>query len=80
MSDINIHAAKTHLSKLLERVEQGEEIVIARAGKPVAKLVAYTESRKPRVPGGLQGAVWVADDFDDFVPDDVARAFDGHDA
>ncbi|RNL60763.1 type II toxin-antitoxin system prevent-host-death family antitoxin [Nocardioides marmoriginsengisoli] len=57
---VNVHEAKTHLSKLLERVENGETIVIARAGKPVAELRAYS----PRVPfvfGGLKDTVWYDD-------------------
>ena len=65
---INIHQAKTHLSKLLERVAAGEEVVIAKAGKPVAKLVPYLGLAEPRVPGALAGKVtetegcWDAED------------------
>ena len=65
---VNIHQAKTHLSKLLERVAGGEEIVIAKAGEPVAKLVPYAGLVAPRVPGALTGQVtepdacWEADD------------------
>ena len=65
---INIHQAKTHLSKLLERVAAGEEVVIAKAGKPVAKLVPYAGLAQPRVPGALTGKVtetegcWEAED------------------
>lgn len=76
---VNIHQAKTQLSKLLERVEHGEEIVIARAGKPIAKLVGLDEKRPRRQPGGLEGQVWVADDFDSYVPTDMVRAFEGND-
>lgn len=54
---INVHRAKTHLSKLLERVMAGEELVIARAGKPVAKLVPYFGLAEPRAPGALAGRV-----------------------
>jgi prevent-host-death family protein len=60
---VNIHEAKTHFSKLVERVEAGEEIVIARAGKPVAKLVPYRE-RQPRRLGIWQGKAWAAPDWD----------------
>jgi len=69
MPQVNIHNAKTNLSKLLARVERGEEIVIARAGKPVAKLVGIASIREPRKPGGMEGRVWVADDFDTYIPE-----------
>ncbi len=61
---VTVHEAKTNLSKLLARVEQGEEIVIARGSKPVAKLVRVEAAKKPRKLGGYEGQVWVADDFD----------------
>ena len=76
MTSVNVHEAKTQLSKLLERVEQGEEVVIARAGKPVAKLVPYVEQKKPRKPGGWEGRVRIAPDFDE-LPEDIAAAFRG---
>ena len=75
---VNVHEAKTHLSRLLERVSAGEEIVIAKAGRPVAKLVAYTESEEPRKMGGWKGRVWIADDFDE-LPPDLLAAFYGED-
>ena len=78
MSVVNIHEAKTHLSRLLERVASGEEIVIAKAGRPVARLVRYDESDEPRTPGAWKGRVWVADDFDE-LPPDVLAAFYGED-
>lgn len=63
---LNIHAAKTHLSRLLERVEHGEEIVIARAGKPIARLVPIGPSQQhERVFGGMRGQIWFAPDFDE---------------
>ncbi len=71
---INIHEAKTHLSRLLERVAEGEEIVIAKAGKPVAKLVPYNEALGPRSPGGWEGRVRIAPDFDE-LPTEIAAAF-----
>ncbi|MCA9450426.1 MAG: type II toxin-antitoxin system Phd/YefM family antitoxin [Candidatus Omnitrophica bacterium] len=74
MSITNIHEAKTHLSKLIERVGQGEEIVIGKAGKPVARLVPYTQETGPRKLGLWKGRVWIADDFDD-LPEDIAEAF-----
>jgi prevent-host-death family protein len=75
---VNIHEAKTQLSRLLERVERGEEIVIGRAGKPVAKLVPYQPKRRPRKPGGWEGRVWMAEDFDE-LPPELIRAFNGED-
>ncbi len=62
---INIHEAKTHLSRLVERVEAGEEITLARAGRPVAKLVPYVRPRAPRQPGLWRGLFVVPDDLDD---------------
>ena len=62
---INVYEAKTSLSKLLNRVEQGEEIVLGRSGRPVARLVAYRSRRAPRVPGRLVGRVDMAADFAD---------------
>ena len=63
-SSVNIHEAKTHLSRLIERVESGEEIVIARAGRPVARLVPYRARTTPRSPGLWRGRVRIAPDFD----------------
>jgi prevent-host-death family protein len=62
---VNIHQAKTHLSRLVERVETGEEIVIARAGRPVARLVPYRARTRPRVPGAWRGLVQIGPDFDE---------------
>jgi len=78
MSVVNVHEAKTHLSRLLERVSAGEEIVIAKAGRPVAKLIPYLESDEPRKPGAWKGRVWMADDFDE-LPPDILAAFYGED-
>ena len=70
METVNVHEAKTHLSRLLERVERGEEIVIARAGKPIAVLSPYVPAEsQPRVPGIWAGKVWMSDDFDAPLPD-----------
>jgi len=71
---VNIHAAKTHLSRLVERAEQGEETVIARNGRPVARLVPYGEERKPRVPGGWKGRIKMLPGFDE-VDEEIAREF-----
>jgi prevent-host-death family protein len=73
---VNIHDAKTNFSRLVERVEQGEEIVIGRSGKPVAKLVPYLEARSPRTPGGWEGRVTIAPDFDD-LPPELSAALEG---
>ena len=74
---INVHDAKTHLSRLLERVEAGEEITLARAGRPVARLVPYRPRREPRVPGILKGKLWLAADWDSpEVNAEIAADFD----
>ncbi|GGL89497.1 type II toxin-antitoxin system Phd/YefM family antitoxin [Nakamurella endophytica] len=70
---VNVHEAKTQLSRLLQAVERGEDIVIARAGKPVARLVAAGSARI-RTPGSLRNQLWIADDFDD-TPAEIAGAF-----
>lgn len=73
----NIHEAKTHFSRLVERAEAGEEIIIGRAGKPVAKLVRYESNTPPRrKPGFWRGKVRIADDFD-ALPPELAAAFRG---
>jgi prevent-host-death family protein len=64
MIEVNIHEAKTHLSRLLAQVEAGEEVIIARSGEPVAKLVAFAKPSKKRVLGQYKGKVIIADDFD----------------
>ena len=74
MKQVNVHEAKTQLSRLLQDVEDGEEVVIARNGTPVAKLVPHVEQRKPREPGWAKGRVWIAPDFDEF-DDELARDF-----
>jgi prevent-host-death family protein len=73
----NVHEAKTHLSALLERALNGDEVVIARAGRPIAKLVAYDDrDDTPRRPGSWRGRVRLADDFDD-LPPELGSAFAG---
>lgn len=66
---INIHEAKTHLSRLVGRVEGGEEITIARAGRPVARLVPYRARREARRPGLWRGQVSIGPDFDEPLPE-----------
>lgn len=72
---VNIHEAKTHLSRLLARVSLGEEITIAKAGKPVARLVPVEEKPKQRVPGTAKGKIWIAPDFDAPLPDEILDEF-----
>lgn len=69
MTTVNVHEAKTHFSKLLERVAAGERIVIAKAGKPVAELVPLEEHPRKRVLGIDKGLVLIHDDFDDPLPE-----------
>ncbi|HTA24862.1 MAG TPA: type II toxin-antitoxin system Phd/YefM family antitoxin [Terriglobales bacterium] len=73
--EVNIHEAKTHLSRLLERVSMGEEVVIAKAGKPVAKLVPVGARPKKRVLGSAQGEFTVPDDFNDPLPKEIEDLF-----
>jgi prevent-host-death family protein len=75
--EVNIHEAKTHLSRLLQRVADGEEVTIARAGVPVARLVAVEKTKNVRPLGFARGEVWMADDFDAPLPDDLLAAFYG---
>jgi prevent-host-death family protein len=77
MDAVNIHEAKTQLSRLIERVRKGEEIVIAKGGKPVARLVAVTQIGKPRTPGLLKGRIRVGKDFDAPLPDELLELFEG---
>lgn len=77
MKMINMHQAKTHLSRLIARVLQGEEIIIGKAGHPVAKLTAYDISEKPRPLGLWKGKVKIAKDFDR-LPAEWLKAFEGH--
>jgi prevent-host-death family protein len=74
MQIANISEAKAQLSALIEKVMAGEEIIIGKAGKPVARLVKYDSNRPARQPGALKGKIKIAADFD-VLPDDVARAF-----
>jgi prevent-host-death family protein len=69
MQEVNIHEAKTRLSQLLEQVAAGEEIVIARYGKPVARLTPYTQSGQARRGGRDAGTFSVPDCFDDELPE-----------
>lgn len=76
MTEINVHEAKTHLSRLLARVEAGEEIVIARAGKAVAKLVPISATAEPRRLGLEAGKFTVPEDFDAPLPESLLAEFE----
>ena len=70
----NISEAKAQLSALVAEVQKGNEVILARAGKPVARLVPYSGPSRPRSPGSMAGQIWIAPDFD-ALPDDMAEAF-----
>ena len=70
----NISEAKAELSALIEAVQKGDEVILAKAGKPVAKLIAYRGPGRPRTPGSMAGEIRIAPDFDT-LPDDTAEAF-----
>ena len=72
---VNLYQAKTHLSELVDRAAKGEEIVIAKAGTPVARLVPLAGAERGRTPGGWEGVVWIADDFDAPLPAHLLAAF-----
>ena len=76
METVNMHEAKTHLSRLVERAEHGEEIIIARSGRPVARLMPLAETLRPREFGRMRGKIRIADDFDAPLPDDVVDLFE----
>jgi len=74
MQIANISEAKAQLSALIEKVIAGEEVIIGKAGKPVARLIRYERYRQARQPGALKGKIKIADDFD-ALPEDIAKAF-----
>jgi len=76
MLTVNIHEAKTHLSRLIERVSAGEEIIIAKAGKPVARLGPPPPPRQDRIPGQDRGLFDVPEDFDGPLPDEIQVLFE----
>ena len=73
---VNVHEAKTHFSKLLERVRQGEEIIVAKAGKPIARLSPVAAGVARRVPGSARGKIMIGEDFDAPLPDGILDAFE----
>lgn len=74
---VNIHEAKTHLSKILQRVAIGEEIIIAKSGKPIARIVPFEQAPLQRVPGSAKGKIWIAPDFNAPLPNEILDAFEG---
>ena len=75
MSTVNIHDAKTHLSRLIEQAAQGEQVIIAKAGKPLVKLTALEAPTRPRRLGFLKGQIAVPEDFDTMGAEEIARLF-----
>ncbi len=73
---VNVYEAKTHLSQLLQEVDSGKEIIIARAGRPAARLIPFVETQILRKPGAWKNQVTIAPDFDD-LPEDLASGFEG---
>jgi len=71
----NIHEAKTHFSKLIEKARFGEEVIVAKAGKPVVKIVPVDAPKKQRRPGSALGMFTMGDDFGDPLPDEMLEAF-----
>ena len=74
--EVKIHQAKTHLSRLLVRVAAGEEIIIAKAGKPIAQLVPFNRPLRARIPGQDRGRLQIAEDFDAPLPEEILRTFE----
>jgi len=77
MKAVNVHEAKTHFSKLLRRVARGDEILIARAGKPIARLLPVARGRPAPILGADRGKFTVPEDFDAPLPEEVVAAFEG---
>jgi len=76
METINMHEAKTHLSRIVDRVARGESVIIGKAGKPMAVLSPFVPASNPRKPGGMKGKLWIADDFD-AADETIADLFEG---
>lgn len=73
VTQVNMHEAKSRLSELAELVQQGETVIIAKAGKPYLDLLPHSKRRKPRAPGRLAGRIRIMDDFDDTPPELIDR-------
>ena len=79
MKTVNIHEAKTHLSQLINEVLEGQEVVIAKSGKPLISLCVYQPTEFKRQGGQLRGLIKIAKNFDDPLPAELAQAFEGKD-
>lgn len=77
MTKVNIHQAKTHFSRLVDLAAGGEEVIIAKSGKPVARLVPYTPKGTARRPGSLRGKIRIKKNFDAPLPKELLAAFEG---
>ena len=77
METVNLYEAKTNLSRLVERAAAGEEITIAKAGRPLARLVPLAKRTEPRPLGFMRGRAWIGDNFDDPLPPEIQDAFNG---
>ena len=75
MKTVNLHAAKTHLSRLVDEAAAGQEVVIAKAGKPMVRLVPVVPTRRRTGYGDLKGRIRISDDFDAPLPDEILRLF-----
>ncbi len=73
---VNIHEAKTHFSRILTRVGNGEEVIISKAGKPIARLVPITEKPTQRMPGSAKGKIVLKKDFDAPLPESILKGFE----
>ena len=76
-SVVNIHQAKTHLSRLVDQAMEGQEIIIAKSGKPLVRLLPVAQDRPPRQPGSMKGRLHVPPDFDAPLPDEILAQFEG---
>ena len=74
---VNIHDAKTHFSKVINKALKGDEIIIARDGKPLVRLIPYTEETKTRKGGQFEGLIQIGKDFDDPLPNEILKQFYG---
>jgi prevent-host-death family protein len=74
---VDLNAAKVHLARLLDEIAAGEEIIIAKAGKPVARLLPYEPRGEPRRLGLMKGRIWISEDFDAQLPEEIVAAFRG---
>ena len=76
-STVNIYEAKTNLSKLVDKAAQGEDVIISRNGKPLVRLTTLKPEKRPILFGALEGKGWIADDFNDPLPHEIQKYFDG---